>query len=345
MILRWVSAAMLGAVTTCSALAAIPKPERFERAWYAMGTLLEISITGMDRDKALSASEAAYESIQKAENRLSTWKDQSELSKLNRTNVGQSFSPSPALLHEINDALECAKKTDFAFNPWTGPLVRAWGLRSGGRIPSDSEIQAALHSMTQNAFQIKAGKVYKNISGAAFEEGGFGKGAGLDDAISSLKQNGVRQAVLNFGGQLSVLGDKSESVDISNPADRSKSLLRFEMSEGSVATSSNSEHGLQVGKQKIGHILNASTGRPAPFEGSTTIVAPTGAAADCMTKVFVLGPDKSLKWANKNSIQLLWIIPSPRKGHKRWIARLSCAWKFQLEAISPNVEIQKDCST
>lgn len=345
MTFRWAAASLIGVTISGAVQATDSSPEPLERVWFAMGTRLEISISGMARDKAMSASEAAYQTVNAVENRLSTWKKDSELFRLNQIETGKSFTPTAALFHDLRDALSCAQKTGFAFSPWTGPLVQAWGLRTGGRLPNESEIQNALRASAQDAFEFKAGQVTKKASGAAFEEGGFGKGVGLDEAITSLKQNGVSHAVLNFGGQLSVLGDQPATVEISDPSDRSKTLLRFQMTEGSVATSSNSEHGLQVERKKIGHLLDASTGHPAPFEGSTTIVAPTGAAADCMTKVFVMGPEKSLKWAEKNSVQLLWIVPSLDKSHKTWIARPSCAWKFQLDAISPDVEIQKDRCT
>jgi thiamine biosynthesis lipoprotein len=316
----------------------------FERVFFAMGTRLEISLPNSTREKALKASEDAYLSIKEAEARLSTWTATSELAMLNNSPVDQPVTASPALKQDLDNALACAKKTEFAFNPWIGPLVRAWGLRTGGRIPSDTEKTEARSASQPSAFEFLNGKIIKRETNAAFEEGGFGKGVGLDDAIASLRKNGIGEAVLNFGGQVSVLGKTKKWIAISDPAHRETALVRFQMSEGSVATSGNSEHGMQIGGRKFGHLLDPSTGEPAPFDGSTTVIAPKGIAADCMTKIFVRGSENALRWANQNQVEVLWIEPSKNpRSRKHWIAKTSCAWSHPLEAISAQVEIIKNC--
>ena len=65
-----------------------------ERRLAMMGTALEIRVEAADRDQALAASERAVAALEAAEARLSTWRDDSELSRLNS---GRSVLLSPAL--------------------------------------------------------------------------------------------------------------------------------------------------------------------------------------------------------------------------------------------------------
>ena len=64
-----------------------------ERRFHAMGTELRITVQAPDRAAALGASEAAYRSVQEAEQRLSTWTTDSELSRVNQAPVGFTKCP------------------------------------------------------------------------------------------------------------------------------------------------------------------------------------------------------------------------------------------------------------
>jgi thiamine biosynthesis lipoprotein len=304
-----------------------------------MGTSLDVRVFSHSRADGLAASDAVWKAVQEDEKRLSTWISDSELSRVNHGAVGKIQPLSPLLLRDLKNAFACAEKTDAAFSPTLGPLVKAWGLRRGGKIPTDRESAKALRESLPGAFSLNAQGVVKNRVGASFEEGGFGKGVALDDAASAL--SGIDEAVLNFGGQVSIVGSVVVPIEIADPAHRDQTLLSFEASQGSISTSSNSVHGMKVqtphGLVQIGHLLDPRTGKPAPFDGSVTIVAPTGAEADCLSKVFVLGVTKGLEWARLHHVQALYLAPSQVPDH--WTAYASCAWKAPLTALSTNVEI------
>jgi thiamine biosynthesis lipoprotein len=304
-----------------------------------MGTSLDVRVFSHSRAEGLAASDAVWKAVQEDEQRLSTWIPASELSRINHGIIGKIQPISRLLRRDLENAFACEEKTDSAFSPTLGPLVQAWGLRRGGRIPTDSERAQALSQSLSGAFTLNAQGVVKNRAGARFEEGGFGKGVALDDAISAL--SGTDEAVLNFGGQVSILGAKPIPIEIADPSHRDKALLSFEAGQGSISTSGNSVHGMKVqtprGLIQIGHLLDPRTGKPAPFDGSVTIVAQTGAEADCLSKVFVLGVTQGLEWARLHHVQALYISPSPVSGH--WTASMSCDWKAPLTALSALVEI------
>jgi thiamine biosynthesis lipoprotein ApbE len=68
-----------------------------DRRLGSMGTWLSLRVTAADRATALAASERAVRAIESAEARLSTWRDDSELSRLNAAPAGRPFSLSPEL--------------------------------------------------------------------------------------------------------------------------------------------------------------------------------------------------------------------------------------------------------
>ena len=337
-----------GFTSACASVRSAPPAitdAKVTRSIFAMGTSLEMKISVADRASALLASESAARAVADDEKRLSTWRPESELSRLNALPVGTGAEPSAATARDLHHALACAAETDHAFNPFIGPLVRAWGIRTGGRLPSAREIARARAASAPDAFTWAGSRLVRHHADAAIEEGGFGKGVALDDAISALSGAGVRAAVLNFGGQVSVLGDASAPIEVSSPTDRTETILRFHAGEGSIATSANSEHGVRVhtpnGERRLGHLLDSRTGEPAPYDGSVTVMATAGVDADCRTKIFVLGVDAGMEWARRHAAAVLWVTPAP---NGRFIARTSCAWKPKLEILSPQVELRPDCT-
>src|SRR4051794_15576367 len=84
-------------------------PQTVERSYYLMGTMLMLSIEARDRPTGLRASDAVQETIARDERRLSTWNEDSELSRLNRAPIGKPIPLSPLLRRDLDGARRYAK--------------------------------------------------------------------------------------------------------------------------------------------------------------------------------------------------------------------------------------------
>jgi thiamine biosynthesis lipoprotein len=181
-----------------------------------------------------------------------------------------------------------------------GALVAAWGLRGGGRLPSAGEIERARAASAPGGLELRPDDTaVRTRPDLVIDEGGFGKGAGLDAALAAAGAvDGVEGAELDLGGQVGLLARGGEEIGIADPRRRDRAVATLRAGSGSVATSGNSERGLVVRGHRVGHLLDPRTGRPAPDFGSLTVWAPTGLEADCLsTGLYVLGPRKALAWA------------------------------------------------
>ena len=234
---------------------------RVERRLALMGTWLEIEVTAADREQALVASERALDALRAVEERLSTWTDASELARLNAWPVGEPFPLSPELAGDLARVARLVQETDGAFDPAVGPLVRAWGLREGGRLPGATELSLARAASGFGAFRLDGRSATRLVSGASLEEGGFGKGLGLDAALRALRDAGARRAVLDLGGQVAVLGAGTApaTLGLAHPADRDRTIAVLSVPGGSVATSGNSERAIVVDGERRSHILDPRT--------------------------------------------------------------------------------------
>lgn len=274
-----------------------------ERHLGAMGTSLSLHVQADDRSAALRASELALRAIESTESRLSTWRADSELAQLNAAAVGRERALSPTLARELTRALELGRETSGAFDPCVGALVGAYDLRGSGRWPSAEELQHALATCEPPALRVRAAGATRLRRGLVLEEGGFGKGAGLDAAVALLAGSGARRAVLDLGGQIAIWDEARaqaprERVELAHPTRRTQGVLALDVPPGSLATTGNSERGLSVDGRSLGHVLDPRTGHPSPDFGSLTVWCPSALDADALsTGLYVLGPDAALAYA------------------------------------------------
>lgn len=179
---------------TRAAIAAALFAAVLTRAQYLMGTVCEIS--------ADVPADAAFAECARIESMISTWRDDSELSRVNR-----GATPSPELASLLAITEQYKRDTDGAFDPHIRALLNKWGIREG--------------------------------SGDGYEEGGFAKGYAIDRMLDLLRERGATHALINFGGQIGTLA--LVDVTIADPRHRDHPIVALTLTQRSLSTSSTSE--------------------------------------------------------------------------------------------------------
>jgi thiamine biosynthesis lipoprotein len=269
-----------------------------ERGALAMGTSLRVTVEAADRRIAKIASEAALIAVAEVEERLSTWRSNSQLSRINAAMPGTEVVLSPALESDLAEAFRWWAETDGAFDPGIASLVAAWDLRGKGRRPSADELRQALATAGFEHLQIDRGRARIDIAGFGIEEGGFGKGVALREAARAARATGAVCVVLDLGGHFVIDGDCGERrIQVAHPDRRDVGITSLKLLSNSVASSGNSERALVVDGVRRGHIIDPRSGAPADDWGAVTVVASDPVAADCLsTALFVMGPERGIEW-------------------------------------------------
>jgi len=279
------------------ALMAAPKAApALDRTVLAMGTELRLHLEGPVR--LVEASEAALAEAARIEAACSTWDPASAWSRLD------AAQGRPVVLdHEWIDLLERMKtwqvRTGGAFDPVLMALMRAWGIRQGGRIPDLQTLAGARRASGAALLELDrvAGTARLADPAAGVEEGGFLKGYALDRMRQAA---GTPVGLLDFGGQLLAWGRPVE-VSVADPGDRQRRRLSFLLYNASLAGSGISERGR--------HILDPRTGERCAAWGSTTVVAADALTADVLsTALYVLGPDAGLVWAERQGVAAAFLL-------------------------------------
>ncbi|MCI0444903.1 FAD:protein FMN transferase [bacterium] len=286
-----------------------------ERDVALMGTNLHITLDEADRNRALHQSEEWIQIVEDAEQELSNWRETSEISKFNRNPIGEPFQLSQNLCRLLPEVQMWVTKTDGAFDPGVGNLLKLYGFYDRGRIPGASEIQKTLSKTGLAKIEINQQMCTAiRKTDVVVDCGAFGKGEALQRILVNAQANHSVPFQINFGGQVLVYGKEAE-IELADPAERLiGSGIRIQIKSGSISTSGGSERDKVVDGKRIGHILDPHTGLPSPSFGSVTVWNENALVADILgTALYVMGPEKGMTYANANAIAACFLVINDKK--------------------------------
>jgi len=302
---------ILGAIAGFSCLymtGCSEKNKFFIRTAEKIGTFVQVTVITADENQAEAAFKDVFKEFDRVNNLMSAHRDDSELAKVNRASGIKPVRVSPSLVDILEKSAEYSRKTGGAFDVTIGPVLRLWGFyRNKGYLPSDKELQEAVSRVGwQNlAIDKKSSTVFLTGRGMALDLGAIAKGYAVDRAAEALKELGIKNAMINAGGNLYAIGDKDGTgwnIGIRHP-EKDDIFATLHITNTAVATSGCYERFFDLSGKRFCHIIDAHTGRPID-NGilSVTIIAPTATDADAMsTSVMLLGPDDGFSLLEKTS--------------------------------------------
>lgn len=291
-------------------------PEPLEREAYLMGTTFHVSVFDEDRRRAIQQSEVILGIVEEAENQLSTWRPETELSQLNRQPPHSPFPLNPPLCDLFLKLRDWVTQTGGAFDPAIGRILHAWRIQGAGRIPDSADLTEAVSKSGFRRLRIADCTLTKEVD-LWLDTGAFGKGDALDRVVAAAKERDFSPFLVNFGGQ--IVGWKAApeqhgwGARLADPQDRTTTwAIEIVFPEGSVSSSGGSEKDLVVDGRRVGHIVDPRTGHPCAAFGSVAVWHVSALAADILsTALYVMGPEQGYRWAVDHQIAACFIVAQP----------------------------------
>lgn len=288
--------------------------ELFKKAILSMGTVFEVSVYASDKNRVEKAFNDVLKEVNRLDYLMSNYKEESELSKVNRNAASEPTYCDNELAYIIEESLKYSDITNGAFDITIGPLMKEWGFFKGqGKIPGKEELESVLESVSYKNIIIeeemkkslfRGPSIVKTISfknrGTQIDLGGIGKGYAVDMATRILKGNRIKSALINFAGNIYAYGTppgkESWVIGLQHPRKSEGIFSSFEVKDKAVSTSGDYEKFFIINGKRYSHIIDPRTGNPVKDIVSVTIVADNATRADALsTGVFVLGLDKGME--------------------------------------------------
>jgi FAD:protein FMN transferase len=282
---------------------------------YVMGTMIDIVVYHPSREDGAKAAERAMREVERLDRVLSHFKDDSDLSRLNREGHRGFMAVDPSLYDVVSQSIQWSRRTGGTFDITIAPLLRTWKQAyADGRRPSDADVAAARACVGSDKIALEApNKIHFRSACLAIDLGGVGKGYAVDRALEVLKADGVSSAMINAGGSSigaigTPPGQAGWAVRIAAKVSGSDTLLLRDMS---MSTSQQNPFPFATTAGSFGEILDPRTGAPAEGRTAIAVVTPSGTTAEALTKALLMMPPAEAKalLARLADVSALWMSP------------------------------------
>ena len=285
-----------------SSCATTASPTYAIKSDYLLGTLVSVKIYDFgETDK--SVIDDCFSIIKKYEQIFSYNDPNSELSALNKAAFNNHVKVSDELFDIVFKSLSYCKKTNGAFDIGLGKLIEIWDKATILETPPDFKDISDFIGF--KAFEhIVISEIDKTVmytdERVSIHLGACAKGYLEDIALLFLKEKGVKSAILDFGGSITALGDKTGEpfhIGISDPVNDNELVGEIMISDKSVVTSGDYRRYFMYEEIKYHHILDSNTAYPASSDiNGVSVICDSAFIGDCLsTASYVLGSEKGIE--------------------------------------------------
>ncbi len=293
--------------------------EVLELTGLTMGT--RYNIVAVDHERALSETDlqrAVEAGLAEVNVQMSNWDASSEISRFNAAATTETISVSPELSRVMTAAQEVHAASAGQFDVTVGPLIDLWGFGAAGagsRMPGEAEIAVALESAGQEkTLRIGDGVLQKIRPEAEVYLSAIGKGYGVDRIARVLEAHGLRDYMVEIGGDLYTSGRNPDGmpwrIGIETPDARGRGLQDVAAVSGAgMATSGDYRNYFEDDGVRYSHIIDPTTGRPITHRTvSATVVTENAMFADAWaTAMLLLGRERGMDIAEERDMAVLFI--------------------------------------
>lgn len=253
---------------------------------------------------------------------FSTWRQDSELSKLNQAKPNEWIIVSDELFNLLSVSKLLHQQTQGYFDPGIGNLIDLWGFgsRAVEHKPSRSVVKEQIVNNSIQYLELQNNRVRK-LTDFKLNLSAIAKGYALDE-VAKLITN--KNYLIEIGGEVLASGRNNNNqnwrVGIENP--NSASPIAIVLDNEAIATSGNYRNYFIWEGVRYMHILSAKTGLPAKSDLTSVSVKhdKTMLADAYATTMMAMGSSRASKFAKKMGLSALLILD---QAHDNKIVRIN----------------------
>ena len=267
-----------------------------ERSLVGFGTTLWLKAAHTDSGRLQLALNESVKAIRSVEKQMSLFDPDSALSRFNR--FGELQKPDAELVSVLSLAQHVSMRSAGAFDVTMQPLWGLWSSHSQTQtLPSAKALSQTRSLVNWRALTVSPEVVRLNIKGMGVSLNGIAQGYAADKVRAVLQSHGVQHALIDTG-ETSVLGQSSKAEDwrfAVEPSVASNVTPPVISTEGWALATSSDSHTVFSADHVHHHILNPHTGDSPSHWASVSVIAPSCALADALTKVFFMCPPRGVE--------------------------------------------------
>ena len=315
---RWLfsftGALLLAALSACGEQTA-----PIQLSGQSMGTSWNVTVVPGKGTPPVEVLQQGIEAELEAVNRsMSTYREDSEISRFNAIGVDQWFEISPDMDAVLSAAMAIGWQSNGAYDVTVGPLVDLWGFGPPGPVtapPSDDAITAVLERVGQDHLRLDSeGQRLLKRSPVQLDLSSIAKGFAVDRVAQWLGAQGVERYLVEVGGEMRLAGLSARGdpwrIAIERPESGDRAVEQaIRLTDVGVATSGDYRNIFEVDGKRYSHSIDPHSGYPVAHDlVSVTVLHPSSMMADgWATALVVLGYEKAMAVAQEQGLAVYFI--------------------------------------
>ena len=284
-----------------------------------MGTDYRVTIVISSSQGTAELENRIAEQLQSVNLSMSTYLEDSEVSRFNRLDTGETLEISEPLRAVIQEALEISALTDGAFDITVANAVNLWGFGPDGAItarPDKQQLAALRSSIGYRYIKLENNQLSKTRPGTAMDLSAIAKGYAVDQLARMLISEGIQNFLINIGGELRASGNNSTrqawKVAIEQPRVTGGIQQVVELRDRAIATSGDYRNYLTLDGVRYSHTINPVTLQPVLHRlALVSVIDDHASTADALaTAMMVMGEERALLFAEKFDLAAYFVIRS-----------------------------------
>ncbi|WP_375055652.1 FAD:protein FMN transferase [Zobellella sp. DQSA1] len=295
-----------------------PEQAQLHLTGNTMGTYYSVKVVGADEGRARELQAEIDRRLERVNDQMSTYREDSELSRFNQYRDSAPFPVSADFAKVVTASLQLGRQTGNALDVTVGPLVNLWGFGPDARptrIPSEEQLadvrvrtglqHLAVTVDAQGEYLSKAiPELYVDLSAIA-------KGFGTDTVSEYLAEEGFPNYLVEIGGDLRVSGTNAQGqpwrIAVEKPGPGMGAVQQvIAVDNNAVATSGDYRNYYELDGERLSHTMDPVTGKPITHRlASVTVVHPSCMIADGLaTALTVMGTERALAFAEEHRLAI-----------------------------------------
>jgi thiamine biosynthesis lipoprotein len=268
-----------------------------------MGTRCAVELWSEDRAKGDAAITSVFDDMKRIDRLMSTWKEDTEISRVNREAGKHPVKISAELFRLLQESVQYSELTHGAFDITYASVGYLYDFKRHIH-PDQAAIAAALPGINFRHMVLDPKKltVFFSRPGMRIDLGGIAKGYSVDRGIQILQKQGITRAMVNAGGDTRIVGDRFGKpwwVGVRDPDHEGKTFLKLPLTDTAFSTSGDYERYFDEDGKRFHHIIDPRTGDSARKCRSVTVISGNATRTDALTKsVFIMGPEEGIAFIN-----------------------------------------------
>jgi thiamine biosynthesis lipoprotein len=260
----------IGALVVASVPVAMRRRRVVRQTVPVMGTIAEFAVVHPDPVYAYAAIGAARRRLDLVETMMTRYKATSDVGRANGAGGREAVHVTTETATVLDEALRWAERSEGAFDPCLGTAIELWDVGHRHVPPPADAVR-----------RLAGGRFYRDLDvdrwrghpaarlsapEARIDLGGIAKGYGVDQAVQELRDWGIRDAIVNVGGDLYAMGQSEDGnpwrIGVRSPASASEMLATLDVRDEAIATSGDYLRYFEYRGRRYHHLLDPATAAP-----------------------------------------------------------------------------------